>query len=70
MNKKSLKYRNGTLNKKNYGLNASDHATNNPLLDFFGKISVINPLQDKTPQEFRHVDFHRRNYGGKQFKKM
>lgn len=69
MNKKSLKYRNSTLNKRDYGLNASDHATNSPLLDFFGKISVINPLEDQTPQEFKPVSF-RRSYGGKQSKKM
>lgn len=70
MSKRSLKYRNGKLNKRYYGLNGLDHATNNSLLEFFGKISIINPLQDRAPQEFKQVDFRRRNYGGKQSKKM
>ena len=69
MNKKSLTDRKGFLSKRGFDLVSTDHGVNCPLLEFFGKTSIINPAQDQTPKEFKHVSFRRR-YVGKQSKKV
>ena len=50
MNKKSLTDRKGFLSKRGFDLVSTDHGFNCPLLEFFGKTSIINPAQDQTPK--------------------
>ena len=69
MNKKSLGLKKGTLNKRGFEIVSMEQSFNSPLLDFFGKISTINPIENQTPQEFNYISF-RRKYARKQPKKV